>query len=99
MQHAPAIAKQPAGLDRTHRAVSLSNSTSHATLFSDVTSVSEISFVHTGLGDNDMQIGTGAAWFDYDRDGDLDLYVTRRVGANALFKNNGDGTFTEVAGP
>ncbi len=98
-QHAPAIAKQPAGLDRTHRAVSLSNSTSHATLFSDVTNVSGISFVHTGLGDNDMQIGTGAAWFDYDRDGNLDLYVTRRVGANALFKNNGDGTFTEVAGP
>ena len=41
--------------------------------------------------------GRGVAWGDYDNDGDLDLYITRAVLANnALFQNNGDGTFTDV---
>ena len=43
-----------------------------------------------------------AAWGDYDNDGDLDLYVgneTSRalVAPSQLFRNNGDGTFTDVA--
>ena len=62
-------------------------------LFSDVASTSGSAFVHTGLGINDAFIGTGAVWFDFDRDGDLDLYVTRRIGANVLFRNNGDTSF------
>ena len=54
---------------------------------------------HDGVtGSPDMGIGTGAAWFDYDNDGDLDLYVTMRNGANLLFANNGAGSYTEVAG-
>jgi enediyne biosynthesis protein E4 len=32
---------------------------------------------------------------DYDNDGDTDLYVTG-YGANTLYRNNGDGTFTDV---
>lgn len=41
---------------------------------------------------------TGAAWFDYDRDGDLDLYLTNGSGGNnALFKNDGSGNFADVA--
>ena len=43
-----------------------------------------------------MGLGTGAAWFDYDNDGDLDLYMTMRTQANKLFQNNG-GSFTDVA--
>jgi len=39
----------------------------------------------------------GVAWLDYDQDDDLDLYLTNGVTApNALFKNNGNGTFTDV---
>lgn len=47
--------------------------------------------------------GYGAAFGDYDLDGDLDLAVTswHAVGSplpngNRLFRNNGDGTFTDV---
>ncbi len=45
-----------------------------------------------------------AIWTDYDNDGDDDLYITKCVGGsqpgninrtNLLYKNNGDGTFTE----
>ncbi len=39
--------------------------------------------------------GMGAAWGDYDNDGDLDLYVTT-YGDNMLYENAGDGTFTNV---
>ncbi|EAY27814.1 FG-GAP-like repeat-containing protein [Microscilla marina] len=36
-----------------------------------------------------------ACWADYDKDGDLDLYVTNSEGErNVLIKNNGDGRFT-----
>jgi hypothetical protein len=43
-----------------------------------------------------------AAWFDYNSDGWLDLYVVnestgRDAVACELFRNNGDGTFTEIA--
>ncbi len=37
----------------------------------------------------------GAAAGDYDRDGDVDLYVTG-FRANHLLRNDGDGTFTDV---
>ncbi len=37
------------------------------------------------------------AWSDVDRDGWPDLYVTRPDGANLLFRNKRDGTFTDIA--
>jgi hypothetical protein len=50
--------------------------------------------------------GSGLALFDYDQDGDLDLYLVNgwrlegeRVverGKNALYRNRGDGTFEDV---
>ncbi|MDX1428950.1 MAG: FG-GAP-like repeat-containing protein [Rhodothermales bacterium] len=43
-----------------------------------------------------MGVGSGAAWLDFDQDGDLDLYVTQGVGSNALFRNDGS-QFTEIA--
>ena len=50
-----------------------------------------------GGGSQDFFDGTGpgAAWGDYDGDGDPDLYVTAD-GPNILYRNDGDGTFTEV---
>jgi hypothetical protein len=38
----------------------------------------------------------GCAWGDYDNDGYLDLIVCSDNGTNALFHNNGDGTFTQI---
>ena len=39
----------------------------------------------------------GGAWGDYDNDGDPDLYVSNFGRENRLYRNNGDGTFTDVA--
>ena len=38
----------------------------------------------------------GVVAFDYNRDGWLDLYVTNDTERNFLFRNNGNGTFTEA---
>lgn len=46
--------------------------------------------------------GYGAAFGDYDLDGDLDLFVALwgdHLGGNRLYRNNGDGTFTDVTQP
>ena len=39
--------------------------------------------------------GMGCLAADYDNDGDTDLYLTN-FGRNQLYRNNGDGTFTDV---
>ena len=41
--------------------------------------------------------GHGASIVDYDNDGFIDILQVSDKGANALFHNNGDGTFTNVA--
>ncbi|MDE2677782.1 MAG: VCBS repeat-containing protein [Gemmatimonadota bacterium] len=57
--------------------------------FADVTGES-------GLGDPRRTVGV--VWFDYDRDGDLDLHVSNQNGdEDAFYRNEGDGTFTDVA--
>ena len=55
--------------------------------FIDVTSIAGVS--------NAGNYGLGVACGDYNNDGNPDLYVTN-FGANILYRNNGDGTFTDV---
>ena len=39
----------------------------------------------------------GVAWSDFDGDGRPDLFVANDAGPNFLYKNNGNGTFVDVA--
>jgi hypothetical protein len=57
------------------------------TVFVDVTAAAGISRVFDGR---------SACWADADRDGWADLFVTDIDGSPALFRNDGDGTFTDV---
>jgi hypothetical protein len=41
--------------------------------------------------------GLGVLAWDYDRDGDQDVFVANDAMANFLHRNNGDGTFSEIA--
>ncbi len=63
--------------------------------------------IQGGLGDTPTGHNYGSLWFDYDNDGDTDLYLSKCVvgsnnpsdprRSNQLHRNNGDGTYTEVA--
>lgn len=57
--------------------------------FADVTAAAGVA--------NSGGYGNGCGVGDYDNDGDPDLYVTN-YGPSVLYRNDGDGTFTEVAG-
>ena len=62
------------------------------THFSDVTTTAGISTNHNQVANYYV---TGQAWGDYDNDGWLDLYLTNSIGANTLYRNEGDGTFSQ----
>jgi hypothetical protein len=78
--------------------------------FVDVTQEAGIRWKHTDGRSGQKYfmetLGSGAAFFDYDADGDPDLYlvngaplpgyVAQEVPTNCLYRNNGDGTFTDV---
>jgi len=59
--------------------------------FTDVTRQAGVAGEGAGTG----AYKTGVAVGDYDNNGFLDLYVTA-LGPNVLYRNNGDGTFTDV---
>jgi len=82
--------------------------------FKDVTKQSDIHFKHFLRGSRSTQLpedmGSGAAWLDYNKDGYQDLIVVNEPGPLTLsateakdgqpdvtlYRNNGDGTFTNV---
>ena len=82
----------------------------NAVTFVEVAEVSGIHFQHTdgesGKRLFNEQYGSGGGFFDYDNDGFLDIYlinarpqITETNGempTNVLYRNNGNGTFTDV---
>src|SRR5947208_707245 len=56
------------------------------------------SVVNAGVGIRGTEIGLAATWWDYNDDGLPDVYVSNDYkGPDHLYRNNGDGTFTDVA--
>jgi M6 family metalloprotease-like protein len=53
--------------------------------------------IATVAGVGSMTYGQSAAWGDFNNDGFIDLAVCNENGASRLYRNNGDGTFTDVA--
>ena len=41
--------------------------------------------------------GLALAWSDYDNDGDMDVYIANDADQNFLYRNNSDGTFTDIS--
>ena len=50
-----------------------------------------------GLNQNNDHFSFDAGWCDYNNDGWPDLYVVNDFGRKNLYRNNGNGTFTDVA--
>ncbi|MYB94289.1 CRTAC1 family protein [Candidatus Poribacteria bacterium] len=79
-------------------------------IFIDITESAGLTFEHTdgrsGLRLFNEFLGSGGGFFDYDGDGDLDIYLVNgapqtdnvqdKTPHNALYRNNGDATFTDV---
>jgi enediyne biosynthesis protein E4 len=53
--------------------------------------------VKAGVADPSGYYGIGVAFFDFDDDGRLDLFVANDSSPNYLYKNRGDGTFQDVS--
>ena len=67
------------------------------TLFMDRSGAAGVDFNHSSFQGEFFAIGGGVVVLDYDNDGFHDFYVSNSVGPNALYRNDGDGTFTDVA--
>ncbi len=66
-------------------------------LYRNVNGVFQEVTASAGIIDENLR-GHSACWGDFDNDGDLDIYVANyRLQRNYLWRNNGDGTFTDVA--
>ena len=76
-------------------------------IFDEVSEQSGIAYTHYRDLLDIIPLGAGVVAFDYNGDDLQDIYITSTPdlagmvpdsdGANALYRNNGDGTFTEVA--
>ena len=87
-----------------------SSAGSAVVIFEDVTKKSGITWIHSNAQSADRYlpetIGAGCAFIDYDNDGWMDIFFVNSGSAdfftpatplrNALYRNNRDGTFTDV---
>ena len=64
--------------------------------FDDVTEAAGVKGAIDIIGGEEAPNGYGTALADTDNDGYLDIYVVNLGGANILYRNNGDGTYTDV---
>ena len=83
---------------------------SNAVTFVDIAGAGGISFRHDNAASAEKYLietmGSGCAWIDYDQNGLLDLYLVNGAATrvytpkqplrSALYRNNGDGSFTDV---
>lgn len=53
--------------------------------------------VAAGMNQNNHRFSLGCAWGDFNNDGWPDLYVANDFGKKNLYRNNGNGTFTDIA--
>ena len=51
----------------------------------------------TGLNRNNARYSFACGWSDFNQDGWPDLYVVNDFGRKNLYRNNGNGTFTDIA--
>lgn len=65
--------------------------------FRDVTATSGVDFSHHIPDAELFPVGAGVVVFDYDGDGFPDIFLPDIRGANGLYRNKGDSTFTDVA--
>ena len=85
-------AGEPVGLEPAADRRQSSTTTPAVTPFSNVASTA------LDKGSDVWNDRPGVAVFDYDRDGDMDFYLTQEgEHPNLLYRNDGDGSFTDVA--
>ena len=66
-------------------------------IFTDVSVSAGVDFLHRERITDLLPLGGGAVILDFNSDGFQDIYVVSSDGANALYRNNAEGTFTDVA--
>ena len=72
--------------------LSFIHATTAQTTFTNVSPALNLTHICQG-----EEMGGGGAFLDYNNDGWLDIYVTGEAGPDVLYRNNGNGTFTDVS--
>ncbi|NKB69799.1 MAG: T9SS type A sorting domain-containing protein [Candidatus Latescibacteria bacterium] len=73
------------------------NRNGRSVLYRNDLDTAQFTDVGTATGSENMAEGTGAAFGDFDNDGDLDLFMANWRVPNQVALNQGDGTFIDIA--